>query len=295
MAGAEGPSRASFLDPVGTLRWTFRRRRRIAEWDWDSFRASAGALERRAGRPLEGARVLDLGCGPRFPAALLFHSFGARVTGIDVDYPGPRSWRTLLRRCLFDPGYYRALRLRAGRPLRFQGLDLRRMDARALDFLDGEFDLVHSTAVFEHLEDVPAVAHEMARVLKPSGAASVVIHLFPSLSGGHRPEWAFPNEEASRRVPPWDHLRENLFPSGVYLNRRRERDFREAIENYFEIVEEERFTEGEGFLTPEIEREIPAYGRAELTTRAVRWVLRRPADRAAGDPLSCGGRPVPPL
>jgi len=280
MAGAESPS--------GPVRLTFRRRGRIAGWDWDSFRASSAALERHAKRPLKGARVLDLGCGPRFPATLLFHSFGARVTGIDLDVLPPGEWprlfrpggparfaRALARRCLFDPGYYRALRLRAGRPLRFQGLDLRRMDAGRLDFPDGEFDLVHSTAVFEHLEDVPAAVRETARVLAPSGVAVVVIHLFPSLSGGHHPEWAFPDEEIVRRVPPWDHLRGNLFPAGVPLNRRREREFREAVEAAFEIAGEERFTEGEGLLTPEIERELPGYGRAELTTRAVRWVLAR--------------------
>lgn len=274
--------------PPGPVRLTFRRRGRIAGWDWDSFRASCAALERRGGRPLEGARVLDLGCGPRFPATLLFHSFGARATGIDLDVlpPGewPRLWRrggparfarALARRCLFDPGYYRALRSRAGRPLRFQGLDLRRMDAARLDFPDGEFDLVHSTAVFEHLEDVPAAVREVARVLAAPGVAVVVIHLFASLSGGHHPEWAFPDEEIPRRVPPWDHLRGNLFPPAVPLNRWRERDFRAAFEERFEILEEERFLEGEGLLTPEIEGELAGYGRSELTTRAVRWVLKR--------------------
>jgi len=282
----------AFLDPALALRWVRRRGLQVAEWDWRSFRDSAAALERHAGRTLPGARVLDLGCGHRFPASLLFHSFGARVTGIDLDVvppSAPGAWlrlicrdgpgrfaRAFARRGLFDPAYYRELRRLAGRPLRFDGLDLRLMDARTLAFPDGEFDLVHSNSVFEHLEDVPRVIGEVARVLKPSGAASVVIHLFPSLSGGHRPEWAFPGEEGPRRVPPWDHLRENRFPAPVFLNRWRERDFRAALEGKFRILEEERFTEGERALTPELERELASYGRGELTTRALRWVLRRP-------------------
>ncbi len=67
------------------------------------------------------------------------------------------------------------------------------------------------------------------------------------------------------------------------LNRWRERDFRRAFEGRFEILEEERFAEGEGFLTPALERDLAAYGRAELTTRAVRWALRKRASPRAGD------------
>jgi SAM-dependent methyltransferase len=162
------------------------------------------------------------------------------------------------------------------------------MDAARLDFPDGEFDLVHSTAVFEHLEDVPAAVREAARVLAPTGVAVVVIHLFPSLSGGHHPEWAFPDEGIPRRVPPWDHLRGNLFPSGVPLNRGRERDFRAAFGERFEILEEDRFPEGEGILTPEIERELSGYARSELTTRAVRWALKRSPTEGGRSP-TCRG------
>ncbi len=301
-AGAGDPSRLerwgfpgdTLLDPAGELLRFRRRRLRVADWDWASFGASAGALERHARRPLLDSRVLDLGCGRRFPATLLFHSFGARATGIDLDAALPpfaagvwigmvrrggpgRLAGSLLRKCLFDPGYYRELRRRAGRSLRFEGLDLRLMDAGALDFPDAEFDLVHSNSVFEHLRDVPGAVREVARVLKPAGVASIVIHLYPSLSGGHHPEWAFPAEEPSQRVPPWDHLRANRFPAGPYLNGWRERDYRPVIGERFEILEEERFTEGEGGLTPELERELSAYSRSDLTTRALRLVLRKRA------------------
>lgn len=266
--------------------------RRITQWDWTVFGLAREALQRHASLPLEGARVLDLGCGPRFPALLLFHTFGARATGIDAEVVDPsfgegvglrmirrhgfgRFLKALARGVLFDRGYYRELRRRAGRPLNFRGLDVRRMDARSLDFPDGEFDLVHSNSVFEHLEDVPRSVDELARVLKPRGVASVVVHLFPSLSGGHRMEWAYPDEDHPRVAPPWDHLLDNRFPPEVPLNRWRESQFVREFDRRFETLEVETYSEGERLLTPELERRLSAYSREELTRRAFRAVLRR--------------------
>ena len=277
---------------AGALLRKSRLYRRITEWDWTAFGLARSALEKHAGRPLEGARVLDLGCGPRFPALLLFHTFGARATGIDTEVVDPafgegaglrmirrhgfaRFLKSLARGVLFDRGYYRELRRRAERPLLFRGLDIRRMDARALDFPDAHFYLVHSNSVLEHLEDVPRALYELARTLKPGGVASVVIHLFPSLSGGHLLEWAYPDEDLPRAAPPWDHLLENRFPASVPLNRWRERDFRRELEKRFELVEVERYREGERYLTPERERALSAWSREELTTRAFRALLRR--------------------
>lgn len=269
----------------------YRHNRRFAELDWAGFRCSREAFARHGGRPLEGARVLDLGCGQRFPATLLFRAFGARVTGIDTDVVdpgfGPAAWwrmarrnglgrcaKSLVRHAVFDRAYYRDLARLAGRPLRVAGLDVRLMDARALAFPDARFDLVHSNAVFEHLSDVPRVLEETARVLRPEGVASILVHLFPSLSGGHHPEWAFPDLAPSRRVPPWDHLRAGGTPGGAFLNRWRARQFLEAFDVRFRVVERETRTEGERWLTPERERELAGYTREDLLTRTLRVVLR---------------------
>jgi SAM-dependent methyltransferase len=266
--------------------------RRITEWDWKAFEIAREALRRHAGVPLEGARVLDLGCGPRFPALLLFHTFGARATGIDTEVVDPsfgegvglrmirrhgfaRFLRSLAKGVLFDRGYYRELRRRAGRPLRFRGLDIRRMDAKSLAFPDGQFDLIHSNSVFEHLEDVPRALDELSRVLAPRGIASVTVHLFPSLSGGHRMEWAFPEVDQSRTAPPWDHLRERRFPAPVFLNRLRESDFQREYDRRFEVLEAERYREGERYLTRDLERELSGFTAVDLTTRAFRAVLRK--------------------
>lgn len=277
----------TFLDRTRQLLKQYGRNRRFAGADFAAADASRAAL----GRPLDGARVLDLGCGQRFPAVLLFHTWRARATGIDTDVVDPRFspasyvrmirangverfLKTLARHVLFDAEYYRELRRHAGRALRFSGLDLRLADARAMPFADGEFDLVHSNAVFEHLADVPKVLDEIARVLKPDGVASIGVHLFPSPSGGHNLEWAFPDDFPSARVPPWDHLRAHRFPGHAYLNRWRARDFVAAFEKRFRILGREVRREGERLLTPELERELKDWTREDLLTRELHVVLK---------------------
>ncbi len=280
------------VDRYRQLLRQYRHNRRFATMDWSVFEASRAALAKIAGRDVDGAFVLDLGCGQRFPAALLFRTFGARVTGIDADVVDPRfsatAWRrmirengferfvkSLARHVMYDREYYRELTRLAGRPLEFDGLDLRLMDARAMTFPDAHFDLVHSNAVFEHLVDVPRVLDEVARVLKPSGIAVIGVHLFASLSGGHNLEWAFPDEFPSERVPPWDHLRESRFGSHAFLNRWRARDFIAAFEKRFSILECAATGEGERHLTAELQGELSAWPREELLKREIRVVLRR--------------------
>lgn len=67
--------------------------------------------------------------------------------------------------------------------LRYTSIDLyrpdalRRMDAARLDFPGGRFDLVICSHVLEHVEDDWAALREIARVLRPSGRAVIVVPL----------------------------------------------------------------------------------------------------------------------
>jgi SAM-dependent methyltransferase len=81
-----------------------------------------------------GARLLDLGCGPRDQAASAAH-VGAQYVGID--YSSERA--DLLA------------------------------DGHAIPFRDGTFDVVLSYAVLEHLYQPFLAAQEVARVLRPGG------------------------------------------------------------------------------------------------------------------------------
>lgn len=88
-------------------------------------------------------------------------------------------------------------------------------------------------------------------------------------------EWAYPDEEPSRTVPPWDHLRQNLYPAHVYLNKWREKDYLSAFQKYFTIVESQSRYEGQELLTEDIVKELPEYPEDELLKRSIRLILRR--------------------
>lgn len=269
----------------------------FAEHDYrDVFGTTRDRLARALGRPVTGLRMLDVGCGQRTPATLLFEAAGNKTTGIDTELitAGPglgafmRVWRadgleraakTLARQILFDPAYDRRLAELARKPLARRRLDLRRLSIASLPFPDGEFDAVISNAVFEHLSDVPAAVREVARVLRAGGVCHIAIHLFPSLSGGHHMAWAFPEESAPEDIPLWDHLRENRFPAHVYLNRLKESDYRAAFaaESRLELLDwVTTRTEGASFLTPKIEAELAGrYTREDLLKREVVAVAKR--------------------
>jgi 2-polyprenyl-6-hydroxyphenyl methylase/3-demethylubiquinone-9 3-methyltransferase len=98
--------------------------------------------------PLDGQRVLDLGCGKgRYCRALADR--GATMVGIDL--------------C-------------AGMLREATGLDRIRATARRLPFDAASFDRVMAVEVFEHLapRSIDAVCEEVGRVLRPGGTFAIV-------------------------------------------------------------------------------------------------------------------------
>jgi SAM-dependent methyltransferase len=242
----------------------------------------------------ESPRVLDLGCGGRAGVVLALHTLGVPAIGIDYDVVSPRpslsGWaqiakrngveraaKTVGRQLLFDASYYRRVQQILGPKLRWTGLDVRTMDARNLDFADDTFSFVFSAAVFEHISDVDAAVAEVHRVLRPGGYAYLLTHLFPSLSGGHALDWADPDQEprVETSVPPWDHLREQLHPAHVYLNKLRADDYIESFGRLFAIDEIEYATEGHDLLTPELRVELSDWTEEDLTRRLLTVLLRK--------------------
>lgn len=106
-----------------------------------------------------GSRVLEYGCGPGGYAARLAKA-GASVVAIDIS---PEAIR----------------RARSGIP---KGLDVEmlEMNAEAMDFPFGSFDLVCGTGILHHL-DLERAFGEIHRVLKPGGRALFIEPL------GHNP------------------------------------------------------------------------------------------------------------
>ena len=127
------------------------------EWMWgEGFLSPGGAEEVArivAGTPIEGARVLDVGCGLGAIDLLLVERFGAaHVTGIDVEAP---------------------LVARAAARVEAAGLSdrisLRRVSPGPFPFEDRAFHVVFSKDSMIHIPDKPALYAEVHRVLVPGG------------------------------------------------------------------------------------------------------------------------------
>ena len=272
-----------------------------AAHDAEAFRTFTATATKLTGKPLGDLRVLDLGCGPNAPMTVCLSAAGARVTGLDatlgirwglglkprryLEYAQTAGWaratRKVVGELVYDRLYFKHFAHLTGLPLSDEGLDLRAMDIQRLDLPQETFDVVHSNATWEHIADVHAANRAVSRVLRPGGLAYIEIHLFPSLSGGHDLPWIVPGTTMLGDVKPWRHLRDPQWTAPVFLNRLRERDYREAFERTpgLEIVDwRTEFVEGQDCLTDEIRQELPDFSDAELTRRSIVVLLRkRPA------------------
>jgi SAM-dependent methyltransferase len=126
------------------------------------------AADVAAGAP-DGARVLEVGCGPGRLSVLLARRHGLEVTGIDL-----------------DPAMIERARANAARP---GGGDRRPSflvgDVASLAFPEGCFDLVVSTLSMHHWADPRVGLAEIGRVLRP-GARALVWDLRPGAVPFHR-------------------------------------------------------------------------------------------------------------
>ena len=181
---------------------------------------------------------------------------------------------------VFDRTYFSELRARTGLALTDHGLDLRTMDVQCPTLPEGEWDAVHSNATWEHVADVRSATRMVANALTPGGVAYIEVHLFPSLSGGHDLPWIVPGKTILGDVKHWQHLRDPAWKAPVFLNRLRERDYREIFETTpgLTIVDwRTEFTEGRDLLTPQVEKALPDYSAEELTKRSIIIVARKDA------------------
>jgi SAM-dependent methyltransferase len=106
----------------------------------------------------DGARVLEVGCGPGHLSIRLARQYGLEVTGVDL-----------------DPTMVTRARANADRP---ETDDQRRPeflvgDVATLAFPDRSFDLVVSTLSMHHWADPAAGLAEIGRVLRPGARALI--------------------------------------------------------------------------------------------------------------------------
>lgn len=158
---SEQPERG--LEAAGYDRWFSTR------WGSYAFAIERDALLAALG-PLDGRRLVDVGCGTgRFTAA--FEAAGARVTGVDV-----------------DPAMLRLARRRTS-------AQLLQAHAGALPLPDDGFDLAVAVTLLDFADRAEQVIDELVRVTRPGGRI-VVASLNP------RSPWGLVHHRSLRR-PPW--------------------------------------------------------------------------------------------
>jgi 2-polyprenyl-3-methyl-5-hydroxy-6-metoxy-1,4-benzoquinol methylase len=120
---------------------------------WRTAENSAGYLLPRLD---EGARILDVGCGPgTITVDLARIATAGSVVGLD------RSEAVI--------GEARTTAQQAG----VANVEFRVGDVYALDHQPASFDVVHAHQVLQHLSDPVAALREMGRVCKPDGLVAV--------------------------------------------------------------------------------------------------------------------------
>ena len=137
--------------------------RDAALYDAISHRLLLGSLFERIAANVaavapDGARVLEVGCGPGHLSILLARRHGLDVTGLDL-----------------DPAMVERARANAARSAQQHGREPSFLvgDVASLAFPDRSFDLVVSTLSMHHWADATAGLSEIGRVLRPGGLALV--------------------------------------------------------------------------------------------------------------------------
>jgi SAM-dependent methyltransferase len=122
----------------------------------------------------EETEILSVGAGHEEVLYWLCN-YVRRVVATDIYGEGDFADREADHVMLSDPSAF------APYPYREDRLDVRRMDARALEFEDATFDAVFSLSSIEHFgspQDIVSASNEIGRVLKPGGYAFIVTECF---------------------------------------------------------------------------------------------------------------------
>lgn len=136
------------------------------------FRRSRSILARvKKLVPLEGKRVLEIGCGRGHLSSLLASEYNCSVVGVDVkEYA--EVWELLKSKS--------------------PNLDYRVVDLSSENPFEAEsFDLIVSFVVWEHIIHPFITLRECCKILKPSGAIYIYVNPYRSPTGSHRDKEIF--------------------------------------------------------------------------------------------------------
>ena len=143
--------------------------------------------------------VLDIGCGIGGPARYLAHTFGCRVTGLELVESFCRAATMLTAWTGLD-----------------EHVDFRHGSALEMPFPDAGFDVAWSQNVAMNIEDKQALYAELHRVLRPGGhLAFAEVALGPAGEVIYPVPWA--REPAISFLVPPDEMRAELEAAGLRI------------------------------------------------------------------------------
>lgn len=254
-------------------------------------------IQRQLDRKVEGLRILEIGPGQGLERARYFGRKN-KVTGMDLDIiPVGFDLKNYLRMWR-ENGVGRVIKSVGRRMLigrvnevawasllgveKFNNPTLLHGNICEETPAIGQFDVIMSWSVFEHLPDPAEALQNVLNLLKPGGVFYISLHLYTA-NNGHHDIRAFTGDEES--LPLWGHLRpttEQMIMPSAYLNKWRlaqwrhlftakapgHQEFLEAYESY------ERF---QPRMTEELRHELAAYTDEELYTIDAVYTWRKPA------------------
>ena len=245
--------------------------------------------------PEFSGKILEIGCGQlAIYSCLLANQRNYQVHALDIEQPTfdlnilktiqiakqhgvDRAIKSFIRSKLFDKKTINGVERLLNTCLDYSKLQIRITSACNTGYEDNKFGFIFSNDVFEHIDDISQATNEIYRILSPSGVAWITVHLFHSLSGGHRLEWMDADKKPSNKVPPWDHLRNNEFKVNTYLNKEPISRYRELFSSQFEILSEVVVQEGLLLEHQLVFEELlsKGYTHEELTSKTISFVLRK--------------------
>jgi SAM-dependent methyltransferase len=158
----------------------------------DQVQAMESLVAEHTGVRLQGLSILDVGAGQRLAHMKYFAARGNEIVGVDRDVIvqgfDPKGYVKMAR----TNGMRRSIKTLGRKGLRFDArfnVELERQlsvnrrsrrrltvvqgDATSLAFASESFDFVYSSSVMQYLDDPLSALREIARVVKPGGAAYV--------------------------------------------------------------------------------------------------------------------------
>jgi ubiquinone/menaquinone biosynthesis C-methylase UbiE len=137
-----------------------------SQWEYDIGREIF--LEHFGAAVLQGARLLDVGCGLGGKTVWYAEAGAREVVAVDL------AWKHVQQSARFAAARGQADRIR-----------LARADAMRLPFADATFDVVTANDSMEHFADPAGALRELARVVRPGGRLCLYFTPYRSPLGSH--------------------------------------------------------------------------------------------------------------